>query len=96
MPRDAPRGPYLFKEVRSDPLQHLILPASLDLAQTERDLKIVSNRLPLPKVSPAIEEEEKGRAVPRGFRFQGESQQWREITFRSDLVVRLFRNLFHV
>lgn len=62
----------------------------------ETNLKIVSNRLPLPKVSPAIEEEEKGRAVPRGFRFQGESQQWREITFRSDLVVCLFRNLFHV
>lgn len=27
MPRDVPRDPYLFKEVRSDPVEHLILPA---------------------------------------------------------------------
>ena len=59
--------PYLFKEVRSDPLQHLILPAIPRSSTKRNGIREFKNRLEPPivssKVSPAIEEEEKGRAV---------------------------------
>lgn len=57
--------PYLFKEVRSDPLQHLILPAIPRSSTKRNGIREFKNRLEPPivssKVSPAIEEEEKGR-----------------------------------